>query len=490
MRVVRGTVGEVGARVDGTECRPARRRTRRRGGKREKREVRMGLGKRNGIIRDKKSQEQLLYDSTRDSLTGLPNYQIFIDRLQNLIQLSKTNDNIKPSVFVIDFKNFRKINENYNVTIGDSFLLIIAKRLARLLTPQDTLSRLKADRFAIILNSAKTAEDIANFACIIEKTITNLIIIKHHKIQPSAAIGLVAWTGGHEKAEEILKDADIAVIYAKHHPEQNIVPFRPDFRNLEFSQTDLQNDLNSAIEQEEIVIQYQAIADFIDGKIIGFEASAAWEHKRYGTISPDMLASIIEGNKTSYDLKKYILKKVAADLANLQDDFNNKSFFISINLLNNDMQAEDFIADLKSTLLLHPIRDGRLAIEISEKILMDNPEKTILLIKELKHLGFLTILDDFGQHYSDLSYIINYPFEFIKLARALGSGISFEKKALVKSIINLGHDFGLKIIANGVETQEDAAALQMLHCDYVQSRIIHEPVSFEGVKKLISLEDG
>lgn len=437
------------------------------------------------ITNHKKAEERLLHDAIHDSLTGLPNQQIFFDRLQNYTSLAKANIKIRPTVFMIDFDNFRQINRKLGIAVGDTVLLIIARRLSRLIHFQDTLSRLSADRFAIILLSETEPQKIAAFADHLHKTISAPISLTEKQITLSTSIGLVTWSESRSTAKDILYDSELAMIRAKQMGGNHIEPFRPNFRTLNIGHNTMAKDIHYAIKRDEIKILYHPILNLSDGRIIGFETIVEWHHPNYGNLNVSDFIKIIENEQIVMDLAQFIIDNVVIDLTNMQEKFSQQSFFISINLPSAEMVHSRFISQLRSTLLRHPLNKGTLMIEISEFVLRKNPEQSAHFLEQIKALGINLALDNFGTGYSSLAYLVRYPFDMVKLDRSLISIDSVKKKLVLKSIINMATDLNLQIIAEGVENEKEALFLRQEGCKYVQSTLVTKPIAIEELITLV-----
>ncbi|EJF81527.1 Bacteriophytochrome cph2 [Candidatus Bartonella washoeensis] len=437
------------------------------------------------ITNHKKAEERLLHDAIYDSLTGLPNQQIFFDRLQNYTSLAKANIKIKPTVFMIDFDNFRQINRKLGIAVGDTVLLIIARRLSRLINFQDTLSRLSADRFAIILLSETEPQKIAAFADHLHKTISAPISLTERKITLSTSIGLVTWSESRSTAKDILNDSELAMIRAKQMGGNHIEPFRPNFRTLGLEHNTMVQDIHHAIKRNEIKILYHPILNLSDGHIIGFETIVEWHHPNYGNLNVSDFIKIVENEQIVMDLAQFIIDNAVIDLTNIQEKFFQKSFFISINLPSAEMVHPRFISQLRSTLLRYPLNKGSLMIEISEFVLRKNPEQSAHFLEQIKALGMNLALDNFGTGYSSLAYLVRYPFDMVKLDRSLIAIDSLKKKLVLKSIINIATDLNLQIIAEGVENEKEAIFLRQEGCKYVQSTLVTKPIAIEELITLV-----
>ncbi|WP_336278968.1 EAL domain-containing protein [Bartonella sp. CB175] len=437
------------------------------------------------ITNHKKAEERLLHDAIHDSLTGLPNKQIFFDRLQNYTSLAKANIQIRPTVFMIDFDNFRQINRKLGIAVGDTVLLIIARRLNRLINFQDTLSRLSADRFAIILLSETEPQKIAIFADHLHKTISAPISLSEQKITLSTSIGLVTWNESRSTAKDILNDSELAMIHAKQKGGNYIEPFRPNFRTFGLEHNSMEQDIHHAIKRNEMKILYHPILNLSDGQVIGFETIIEWHHPNYGNLNVSDFIKTVENEQIVMDLAQFIIDNAVVDLINIQEKFFQQSFFTSINLPSTEMVHPSFISQLRSTLLRHPLNKGSLMIEISEFVLRKNPEQSAHFFEQIKALGINLALDNFGTDYSSLSYLVRYPFDMVKLDRSLISIDSPKKKLVLKSIINMATDLNLQIIAEGVENEKAAIFLRQEGCKYVQSTLVTKPIAIEELITLI-----
>lgn len=429
----------------------------------------------------KKAEERLLQDSVHDNLTGLPNQQLFLDHLQTYLNLAVAGRPIRPTVFVIDFDGFRNINYQFGMSVGDTFLLTIARRLGRLITPEDTLSRLSSDRFAIVLTSQTDPTKIAAFADQLQRTVAAPILFSQREIKLSASIGLITWTEGNSNAEDMLNDAELAMIHAKKAGGNKIEPFRPNFRTLGLERNSMGNDIRYALQRNEIVILYHPILDLNDGQIVGFEAILEWHHPRHGNLSANDFIHTAESEHVIMALAQFAMTTVVDDLAHIQDLFPKQSFFVSVNIPSAEMVRLELINELRSILMRNPVNKGRLMMEMSESILIENPEQSANLLEKIKALGIGLALDNFGTGYSSLAFLLGYPFDMIKLDRSLIEVDSPKKRLVLKSIINMAHDLDLKVIAEGVEKETEAVMLREEGCEFVQSKVFTEPICVEDL---------
>ena len=370
------------------------------------------------------------------------------------------------------------------MSVGDTFLLTIARRLGRLITPEDTLSRLSTDRFTIVLTSQTDPAKIAAFADQLQRTVAAPILFSEREVKLSASIGLITWTEGNSNAEDMLSDAELAMIHAKKSGGNKIEPFRPNFRTLGLERNSMSNDIRYALQRNEIKVLYHPVLDLNDGQIVGFEALMEWHHPRHGNLSAVDFIHTAESEHVVMDLARFAMKTVVEDLTHIQDRFPKQSFFVSVNIPSAEMVHQELINELKAILMRNPINKGRLMMEMSESILIENPEQSSNLLEKIKALGIGLALDNFGTGYSSLAFLLGYPFDMIKLDRSLLEVNSSKKRLVLKSIITLAHDLDLKVIAEGVEKENEAVMLREEGCEFVQSNVFTEPV---GVEDLITL---
>src|SRR4029453_19053610 len=246
------------------------------------------------ITEQKKAEERLLHDAVHDNLTGLPNRELFMNRLEGMIALAKAEEKFKPTVFVIDIDRFKHVNDGLGISAGDTILLTIARRLPRLLKPRDALSRFAGDQFALMLLSEQDPARIAAVADAINQAIKAPITFAKREIVLTASIGLLTWTSAQATAEDMVKGAELPMPRAKRYGGDRIEPFRPAFRSVGTDRLQLESDLRRAIERKEITLAYQPIVRLEDRSVAGFEALLRWEHPRRGSIPPTDFIPVAE----------------------------------------------------------------------------------------------------------------------------------------------------------------------------------------------------
>lgn len=421
------------------------------------------------VTEQKKSEERLLHDAVHDNLTGLPNRELFMNRLDAILSIAKIDERLKPSVFVIDIDRFKQVNEGLGIAAGDTILLTIARRLHRLLQPMDALSRLSGDHFAMLLVSEQDPAKVAAMADAIKKAMQAPISFAKREIVLTASIGLISWNANHDSADEMVKDADLAMHQAKRFGGDRIEPFRPAFRTLGTDRLQTESDLRRAIERQEISLVYQPIIHLEDRRIAGFEAQLRWNHPRRGSIPPSEFMPIAENCGLIGQLGLFAMQQAALDLAGWQKQLGEMPISVSVNLSSRQLLRRDLVADVRSALSKASIPARCLRLELTESLVMHNPEQAVHVLARLKKLGVGLSLDDFGTGYSSLSYLTQFPFDTVKIDRSFLDDSSDKRSVLLKSIIGMAHELGMAVVAEGVADQEDADELAEMGCEYAQS---------------------
>ena len=402
----------------------------------------------------KNAEERLLFDAVHDNLTGLPNRELFLDRMEAAFGFARADSQIRPSIVVIDLDRFKQVNDSVGMAVGDSILLTIARRLSRLLKPQDTLARLSGDQFALIVLSEREPARIVAFAETIRRTLRAPIAFNDREIFLTASIGLALAENAAHRTDEVLKDAELAMYYAKRIGGDRIEIFKPAMRSRKTDRLTMESELRRAIEREEIKVLYQPIVRLEDRAIAGFEALARWDHPKLGRLSPKEFISIAEEIGLIVDLGLFVLDHTAKQLAQWQAATRAREpVFASVNVSSRQLLRHDLIQDLRGVLGRTAIARGTLKLEITESLVMENPEHAAQMLTRIKELGAGLSLDDFGTGHSSLAYLQRFPFDTIKIDQSfVRTTARGTRPVILRSIIALAHDLGMEVVAEGAET--------------------------------------
>ena len=435
----------------------------------------------------KTAEERLLHDAVHDNLTGLPNRQLFIDRLEAVLGLAKADPALRCTVVVIDLDRFKQVNDSVGMAIGDSILLTLARRLSRLLKPQDTLARLSGDQFAMIILSERDPNRLVAFAETVRKTLRAPITFNDREIFLTASIGLALSDSQTHRTEELVKDAELAMYHAKRIGGDRIEVFKSAMRARKTDRLTLESELRRALEREEITILYQPIVRLEDRTVAGFEALARWDHPKMGRMSPSEFISIAEEIGLIVDLGLFMLERTARQLSAWQRSIRRREpLFASVNVSSAQLLRQDLIHDLRTVLSRSALVRGTLKLELTESLVMENPEHAAQLLTRIRELGAGLALDDFGTGHSSLAYLQRFPFDTIKIDKSfVRMNNKGTRPVILRSIISLAHDLGMDVVAEGAETESDAIELYQLGCEFAQGFVFGEPMSVEAARELL-----
>jgi diguanylate cyclase (GGDEF)-like protein/PAS domain S-box-containing protein len=439
------------------------------------------------ITESKTAEERLLHDAVHDNLTGLPNRELFLDRLDAALTNARSNT-IRPTVIAVDIDRFKQINEAVGLSAGDSILLTLGRRLARLLKPTDTLSRISGDEFAIILVSESEPTNVTALADTVRRTMNTPVSFADREISLAGSIGLVLYDGQlHPKREDMLKDAEIAMAHAKRMGGNRIEVFRPAMRSQRSDRLSLEADLQRALDRGEIKVYFQPIVRLEDRTIAGFEALLRWDHPRLGRIGPAEFIPIAEETGLISDLGVFALDRTARELAAWQHALDvTPPIFASVNVSSRQLLRHDLLHDVKAVLTRSGVTRGTLKLELTESLVMENPEFAAQMLARIRDLGAGLSLDDFGTGYSSLSYLQRFTFDTIKIdqsfVRQNGKGT---RPTILRSIVALAHDLGMEVVAEGAETESDVIELYQLGCEFAQGFAFGQPMSALDARRLV-----
>jgi diguanylate cyclase (GGDEF)-like protein/PAS domain S-box-containing protein len=438
----------------------------------------------------KTAEERLLHDAVHDNLTGLPNRQLFLDRLEGVLTYAKSDPAIRPSAIVIDLDRFKQVNDSVGIAIGDSILLTLARRLGRLLQPKDTLARLTGDQFGLILLSEKEPGRVIAFAENLRRTLKAPIKFNDREIFLTAAIGVAMSDAQPQRTDEILKDAELAMYHGKRTGGDRIEVFKPTMRERKTDRLALESELRRALERDEITLLYQPIVRLEDRSVAGFEALARWDHPKMGRIPPLEFISIAEEIGLIVDLGLFALERTARQLAIWQRTVRTREpIFASVNVSSRQLLRHDLLHDLRTVLSRSSVARGTLKLELTESLVMENPEYAAQMLTRMRELGAGLALDDFGTGHSSLAYLQRFPFDTIKIDQSfVRTTPKGTRPVLLRSIIALAHDLGMDVVAEGAETDSDAVELYQLGCDYAQGFAFGEPMTADQARDLLLSE--
>jgi diguanylate cyclase (GGDEF)-like protein/PAS domain S-box-containing protein len=446
-----------------------------------------------GLVREvtdaKRAQERLLHDAVHDSLSGLPNRELFLDRLAIAAKRATLEPLVRPALLFIDIDKFKTVNSAFGLVVGDSLLLTIARRLARNLGPQDTLGRVGGDQFALLLLSQSDARELAMLAEQVRRSLRAPINIAGQEIVLTASIGIALYDGPDEDPAELLREAEIAMYRAKRAGPDRIEIFNAGMRTEKDGRLELESDLRRAVEKRQLRLVYQPIFYLPTEQLAGFEALLRWDHPTLGTLNPTDFVPVAEESDLIVKLGSYVLANAVREAVRWQKELPrpDNPVFVGVNVSSRQLFRPELIKEVRHILGRAVIPKGSLRLEITESLVMENPEKATAVMRQLADAGAGLALDDFGTGYSSLSYLNQFTFDTIKIDRSFlhASGENGAGSVILRSVVALAHELGKKVVIEGVETEDDVSLLRLIGCEYGQGYFYGEPMSEREALQLL-----
>lgn len=441
----------------------------------------------------KRAEDQLLHDAFHCALTGLPNRALFVDHLKLAVQRARRREDMLFAVLFLDLDRFKVINDSLGHMVGDQLLIGIARRLETCLRPGDTIARLGGDEFTILLEDISDEQEVIEVAERLQKELTQAFNLGGHEVFTSASIGIALSTTGFEKPEDLLRDADTAMYRAKSMGKARHELFDRGMHTRALTQLQLETDLRRAVDRQEFIIYYQPIVSLENFRLAGFEALVRWQHPERGLIPPTDFIRIAEETGLIVPLGHWVLREACFQMREWQKVIPaDPPLSISVNLSSKQFMQPDLIGQVKAVLEETQIDPRSLKLEITESVVMENIEAATDMLNQLRDLGVELSIDDFGTGYSSLSYLHRFPISTLKIDRSFVSSMADnnENTEIVRTIVMLARNLGMKVVAEGVETKEQLAQLRALDCDYGQGYFFSKPTNVDDTGKLlIDVED-
>jgi diguanylate cyclase (GGDEF)-like protein len=390
-------------------------------------------------------------------------------------------------VIVVDLDRFKQVNETLGFSAGDSILLTLSRRLGRLLKPHDTLARIGGDTFAVILLSEREPDRVLAFAEMVRRALTTPITYAERELFLTASIGILLYDPqAPAPREEILKNAEIALSHARRQGGDRIEVFRPTMRTDRSEASTLEADLRRALDQGDIRVLFKPVVRLEDRTIAGFEAVLRWDHPRLGRMGAEEILPAAEDAGLIVDVSVYALERTARELAVWQQALVvEPPIFASVRMASHLLLRHDLLQDVKTALARSGVLPGSLKLELTEGIVMENPEFSAQLLGRLRDLGAGLSLDDFGTGYSALSYLQRFAFDTIKIDQSFVRQMAAGKPVILRSIIKMAHELGMEVVAEGAETESEVIELSQLGCEYAQGPVFGEPMSIAQARQLV-----
>lgn len=439
------------------------------------------------ITERKQAEEQLAYDAFHDSLTGLPNRALFIDRLESALKRYHRRDDLHYAVLFMDLDRFKVVNDSMGHPAGDQLLIQLARRLNSTARAADTVSRLGGDEFVILLEDIRGPEDAIQVANRIQDELKLPFILNQQIVFTSVSIGIVFGRPTYERAEDLLRDADIAMYRAKALGKDRYVIYDESLRIETMASLELEVDLRLALEREEFLLFYQPVLSLQTGQVTGFEALIRWQHPRRGLLFPGDFMFQAEESGLTIPLGWWVFRQACRQLREWQSGFGTRPLTMNVNISARQFLATELVETLSDILNETGITPENLKIDIKEQIILEMRETALSTLDRLRDLGVQIEIDDFGSGYARLNELHRFPVSFIKIGYSFISRLPGNQNTsnMVRSIILFARQLGMHTVAEGIETTEQMECLRSLECQYGQGFLISKPLNPQEAADLL-----
>ncbi|MEH2179004.1 sensor domain-containing protein [Nostoc sp.] len=446
------------------------------------------------IAERKRAESQLLHLAFHDVLTGLPNRALFMNRLEDAVNYSKRHSDYLFAVLFLDLDRFKLINDSLGHALGDQLLLTVAQRLQECLRSVDIAARLGGDEFIILLVGIKDVLEVVAVVERIQKKLALPVVLGRQEVSTTASIGIALSITGCQEPEDFLRDADIAMYRAKTQGRGRYEIFNTDMHIQAMAHLELVNELRRAIELQEFQVYYQPIVSLSSGRITGFEALVRWLHPKHGIVLPEYFMSTAQETGLIILIEQWVLYEACGQIQQWQEQLSSNSkdlpkspLSININLCSTRFSEEKLLPHINKVLQDTGLTAPSLTLEITESVIMENNDKAIIRLKQLRNLGIKLAIDDFGTGYSSLGRLHHFPINQLKIDRSFVNENIFDDGNLdiVETIITLAHKLGVDVTAEGVETEKQLAMLRKLNCEYGQGYFFSYPLDSSQATALI-----
>lgn len=440
-------------------------------------------------------EERIALQTLSDSLTGLANRVLFRDRIIHAMDRGRRSA-ATVAMLVVDLDNFKLINDALGQGLGDEILVTISDRLRGFIRPSDTLARLGGDEFALLIEDRIDEITAVALGERLLEAIRPSMRLGSRDIAMTASIGIAvvkAGVYGAMDADELLRDADLAMYAAKSAGRNRCLLFDPKMHVEVLKEAELRAELETALAEEQFVVHYQPIVDLPSLRLIGVEALVRWNHPERGLTPPADFIPLAESTGLIVPLGRWVLWQACSQLVAWQRARPDAAAIrVSVNLSARQFQYAGLVDDVARVLEGTQADPTKIVLEITESLLMLDTEATIKTLKELKNLGVRLAIDDFGTGYSSLGYLRRFPIDIIKIDRSFVEGIATESEdsALAEAVVSLGRSLRMQTIAEGIETLEQSVRLRDLGCDFGQGFLFARPIAPEGIESMLVGRDG
>jgi diguanylate cyclase (GGDEF)-like protein/PAS domain S-box-containing protein len=439
------------------------------------------------VTQKKTTEAELAIQTFRDRLTSLPNRALFMERLTQAI-LRCDRRKLSTGILFLDLDRFKVINDSLSHEAGDQLLIQVAKRIRGCLRPEDTVARLGGDEFVVLFEDLPGVSDAMRVAERIQRSFADAFSLQGQEAYTTCSMGLALSTSSAEVPSELVRDAEVAMYRAKAKREGSIEIFDPSMNAQALARFQMESELRRGLDRHEFLLYYQPLVSLQSGYIEGWEALVRWKHPERGMVPPLDFISLAEETGLIVPLGKWVLEEAVRQASHWARNFPaDPPRLISVNISGRQFQQRDLISTVMSALDESQFEPRCLKLEITESVMMRDPQASLEAMKAFQSRKIHLVIDDFGTGYSSLSYLKRFPVDTLKVDKSFvdGLGKDPESTAIVEAVISLAKSLGMRVTAEGIETQEQLDHLRLLNCDQGQGYFLARPLPAEAAEELL-----
>ncbi len=439
------------------------------------------------VTERRRLEDELRHQAFHDSLTGLANRGLFMDRLQHAMERQRGFGQPLAVLFV-DLDDFKTVNDSLGHGEGDRLLISVAERLRAALRGGDTVARLGGDEFAVLVEDASDANAPLEVAGRLLACLQAPFEHDGKELYVRASVGVASWESNAETAEDLIRNADMSMYTAKANGKNRVEVFEPGMHQAALARLALRGDLERAVDRHEFFLQYQPIVRLTDARVVGVEALLRWQHPQRGVVGPVDFIPVAEETGLIAPLGLWVLETATRQLVEWDKSKRTRGLRMSINVSVRQVQRPQFVDEVRATFAATGLDPARVTLEFTESVIMRDTEKTLATLDALKAVGVRLSIDDFGTGYSSLSYLRRFPIDELKIDRSFVATMAKERGqlAVVRSVVRLGETLGLDTIAEGVEDDQQLASLRTLRTSLGQGFLFSRPVDAADIPALLA----
>jgi len=449
-------------------------------------ETRRIAGSMTDITERKLAEKLLAFGALHDELTGLANRVLFKDRLMVALKTLKRQSGPPFGVLFLDLDRFKRVNDTFGHSVGDNLLVEISRRLESFLRPGDTLARLGGDEFGILVANASSVSDALHVAERVQERLKVPFAVDTRKLEVSASIGIALSATGYDEPEEILHDADVAMYRAKAAGRGQAQVFDPLMHRSAIALLRLENELRRAVDNDEFEMHYQPVVAFDAGRVVGFESLVRWRHPDRGLLLPGQFFAVAEESGLATAIGWWAMESACTQLAEWHQRFpENPTLWVAINISDRLFMQADMVSRTRDILTSCGLEPSTLRLEFREEVVVRHGEQALAKLQELRQVGVRLAVDDFGSGVSHLSFLQRFQYDTLKIDPSYISALGTGDPTMIETILTMANGFGIGVIAEGVETADQAERLRRLHCPEGQGYWFARPVEPTDAEQLL-----